>query len=444
MTSLDQIASDLDDTSAKGIARRVAEMITTGKIAPRERMPTTRKLADAIGVSAGAVSDAWQLLIADGLLDTRGRQGTFVVDPDGSAPWRQFRHVQGSDLEIDLSTGFPDPELLLDLRPFLARLADEPRYDGYPSHELDPRLAHTLRAHLPLAPTADNTILATHVLGAMAELFPVLGGPYSKVVVASPEFAPYLDLLERFRLQPVPAPMDEEGLQLAAVEQAVADGASAVILQPRVHNPTGIVTSRTRLQAIAELCAANDVWIVDGDFYGDLLGVGRMSATEWAPDQTVYMKAFSKEVHPDIRVAVMTGAPRLIGKVLRRRVGGFEVSRINQDLLRLVLEDPERLRRTEAARTEYRRRTTVFLETLAEQGIVLHDSAAFNVWVPVRSERDAMVYLATKGIGVAPGSAFQPDNGPPHVRVSPVAITGDVREVALLVAEATRVGRRRM
>ncbi|MCW2902818.1 MAG: hypothetical protein JWO67_5083 [Streptosporangiaceae bacterium] len=443
MTTPRQIATGLDDTSARGIARRVADLITTGAIPPHERMPTTRALASAIGVSAGAISDAWQILITDGLLETQGRRGTFVVDPEASAPWRRFRQVGGADLPIDLSTGFPDPEQLIDLRPYLRQLADGPPFSGYPTDALDPRLAETLTGYLPLKPRPDNTVLATHVLGAMAELFPVLGGPFSKVVVGSPEFAPYLDLLERFRLEPQPVAMDDDGLLLDEVVASIRAGARAVIIQPRVHNPSGIVTSRERLRAIAELCAEHDVWIVDGDFYGEILPVEPRSAAEWAPDQTVYIKAFSKEIHPDIRVAVLTGAPRLIGKVLRRRVGGFEVSRINQDLLRLLLEDPARREHTARAREEYERRNRVFIETLAEHGVPVRMTSGFNAWVPVRSERDAMVFLASKGIGVAPGSAFQPLSGPPHVRVSPVAITGDVRAVGLLVAKAAAIGRRR-
>lgn len=443
MTTLKAITDALDDRSARGIARRVADLITTGAIPPRERMPTTRTLADAIGVSAGAISDAWQMLVSDGLLDTQGRRGAFVVDPEDSAPWRRFRQVVGPDVPIDLSTGFPDPEQLIDLRPYLRELSQGPPYTGYPTHDLDPLLAATLGEHLPLKPQPNNAILATHVLGAMAELFPVLGGPHSKVVVGSPEFAPYLDLLERFRLEPRPVSMDDDGLVLDEVAAAIHAGVRAVILQPRVHNPSGVITSRERLRAIAELCAQHDVWIVDGDFYGDILPVERRSAAEWAPDQTLYMKAFSKEIHPDIRVAVMIGAPRLIGKMLRRRVGGFEVSRVNQDLLRLLLEDPARREHTARVRVEYERRNRVFVETLGEHGISVRMTAGFNVWLPVQSERDAMVYLASKGIGVAPGSAFQPLKNTPHLRVSPVVITGDVREVALQVAAAATVGRRR-
>jgi DNA-binding transcriptional MocR family regulator len=331
--------------------------------------------------------------------------------------------------------------LLVDLRPYLARLAQESTYPGYPRTELDPLLAEELKKVLPFEPTEDNTLLATHIIGALSEMLPVVGAPSTKVIVADPEFAPYLDLLERYRMEPVPVPMDDDGMLPDAFAEAVYNGAKAVIIQPRVHNPSGVVTSRRRLQSLAEICAKNDVWVLEGDFYGDVAPAPDMSAAEWAPKHTVHMKSFSKSIHPDIRVAALVGAPALIRAAHRRRVGGFSVSRINQDLLRVLLQDEGRQEHSTRVRKEYQRRQSVFLETLAEHGIHVRGGGGFNVWVPVRSESDALVYLATKGIGVAPGSAFQVRSDEPHVRVSTAAITSDVASVAKEIAIAARVGR---
>jgi DNA-binding transcriptional MocR family regulator len=442
MGTLERIVGLVDTASAKGIAEAVSRLIAAGLIAPRERMPTTRVLAERLGTSAGLISDAWKILVADGILETRGRRGTFVIDPESHTPWRQFRGLVGSSISLDLSTGFPDPELLIDLRPYLRKLSEGAPYRGYPIHELDPALGEVLKPVMPISPVEDNTLLSTHVLGALSEIFPAIGPPSTQVIVAQTEFAPYLDLLEHARLKPVPVPLGLEGPDLASVQQAVLAGAKAIILQPRVHNPTGISMSRARLRAIAELCAMRDVWIFEGDFYGDLLPVPPMSAAEWAPAHTVYMKAFSKDIHPDIRVAALVGAPRLIKEARRRRVGGFEVSRINQDLLRLLLSDPARKQHLLKVREEYARRQRVFIETLAAHAIHIPSGGGFNVWVPVHSESNALAYLASKGIGVAPGSAFQVNQpGSPHIRVSTAAISGDVEQVATEIAIAASVNR---
>lgn len=80
-------------------------------------------------------------------------------------------------------------------------------------------------------------------------------------------------------------------------------------------------------------------------------------------------------------------------------------------------------------------------QKLAENGIVVRPSRGFNVWVPVRSEPDALVYLAAQGIGVAPGSAFTVGEQKPHIRVSTAALTGDTVAISAQIATATRVGR---
>lgn len=435
------ISAHLEDRSAKGIAAAVAKQIVDGALNPGMRLPPTRVLASSLKVSAGSISDAWKLLAADGLLETRGRQGTFVVDPDVSSPWRPFRGVVGAEVTLDLSTGFPDPEMLIDLRPYLQRLTEEPPYTGYPRHQIDPELAEALTPLLPQPPTQDNTLVATHILGALDQLLPAVGAPFSRVIVGDPEFAPYLDLLERFRFAPVPIPMDHDGMMLEPLRAALAQGASAVILQPRLHNPSGIVTSKSRLQAIAELCAEHDTWILEGDYYGEILPVERYTASTWAPDHTLYMTAFSKNIHPDIRVAILNGPSRLVRGAHRRRVGGFEVSRINQDLLRLILQDQDYRTQIRTAREEYWRRQDTFVKTLSEHGISIEGNGGFNVWVPVRSEADALVYLASKGIGVAPGSAFQVSSSSPHLRVSTASITGNVEAIAREIAIAATTER---
>ncbi len=438
----ERIVDSITDLSAKGISASVAQLIASGLIPPEERLPTTRQLAKHLSVSPGLISTAWQLLISDGLLETRGRQGTFVVDQEPRTPWRQFRNVVGSDLPLDLSTGFPDPELLIDIRPMLSELADSQPYTGYPTEALDPGLAQALRSVLPVNPTNTNTLLSTHILGALFEVFSVLGPPQTKVIVAEPEFAPYLDLLERGRLRAVPVPLDAEGPVLSAVASAIQDGARAILLQPRVHNPTGISTSPSRLRAIAELCERNDVWILDGDYYGDLLPVPAMSAIEWAPAHTVYMRSFAKDIHPDIRVAVLVGAPKLIREAHRRRVGGFEISRVNQDLLRLLLTDERHTANLLRAKEVYARRQQIILEVLAENDIHVAGGGGFNIWIPVRSESDALVYLASKGIGVAPGSAFQLHGADgPHIRVSTALAGGDTRQIGLTLATAAKASR---
>lgn len=269
----------------------------------------------------------------------------------------------------------------------------------------------------------------------------MIGGFRTGVIVGNPEFAPYLDLLERAAMRPCPVGLDDEGYRLEDVEAAIDAGASMAILQPRAHNPTGIPTSPERLRRIALLCAERDVLILETDYFGTLSSSPRMTAGRWAPDQTLYIRSFSKDLHPDLRVVAAIGSRRIIQPVLRRRVGGFDVSGINQELLRLMLTSSEARATTARAKMEYDRRRSLFVAELARNGITVTSRDGFNVWVPVRSEQDALLHLAYHGIGAAPGSAFQVNPSGAHLRVSIAGMDDEAVAIAQRMAAAASASR---
>jgi DNA-binding transcriptional MocR family regulator len=345
---------------------------------------------------------------------------------------------------LDLSTGFPDPALLPDLTPYLAEAAERRRFRGYDSSPILPGLRDTLRRELALVTTRDEEfLLSTHVLGLLTEVLPVIGGYRARVVVNDPEFAPYLDLLERAAMVPVPIESDAEGLRLDLCEDAIDQGASAIILQPRVHNPTGVSMSPDRLRRLSLLCAERDVLIIDSDYFGGLSSSAPMSAARWAPDHTLYIRSYAKDLHPDIRVVAAVGSPRIIHPLRRRRVGGFDVSGINQELLRLMLDAPEARECTAKAKEVYDRRRSDFIRQLGAADIHVISRDGFNVWTPVRSELDALVHLASNGIAAAPGSAFQVNDREPHLRISIAGMGDDAVGIARLVSAAARARRMR-
>ena len=72
------VALSIDERSPQGIASGIARLITTGDLAPGDRLPTVRELASDLGVSPATVSHAWQTLASTGLIMSRGRSGSFV------------------------------------------------------------------------------------------------------------------------------------------------------------------------------------------------------------------------------------------------------------------------------------------------------------------------------------------------------------------------------
>jgi DNA-binding transcriptional regulator YhcF (GntR family) len=65
---------------------RLRALIRTGELAAGERLPSVRQLAEWAGVNVGTVRAVYETLEADGLVETRHGQGTFVADGVEAAP----------------------------------------------------------------------------------------------------------------------------------------------------------------------------------------------------------------------------------------------------------------------------------------------------------------------------------------------------------------------
>lgn len=71
---------------------QLAVMVATGHLEPGTRLPTVRELAAALEVAPGTVARTYRELERDGVLEGRGRNGTFVVDePPESEPLAERR-----------------------------------------------------------------------------------------------------------------------------------------------------------------------------------------------------------------------------------------------------------------------------------------------------------------------------------------------------------------
>ncbi|MEQ8842741.1 MAG: GntR family transcriptional regulator [Acidimicrobiales bacterium] len=63
------------------IRSQIERMIASGALTTGVQLPTIRQLAADLGLAKGTVERAFQLLESDGLIETRGRAGTFVRAP---------------------------------------------------------------------------------------------------------------------------------------------------------------------------------------------------------------------------------------------------------------------------------------------------------------------------------------------------------------------------
>lgn len=86
----------LDDDAAiprfEQLRAQISVMVAVGRLEPAARLPTVRKLARQLDLAPGTVARAYRELETDGIIEGRGRLGTFVVDePPHSEPLEERR-----------------------------------------------------------------------------------------------------------------------------------------------------------------------------------------------------------------------------------------------------------------------------------------------------------------------------------------------------------------
>jgi len=440
--ALNIVEQRMNQPTARGLGHAVSRAIGDGALTAGTKLPPIRVVAKQLGLSPTTVSAAWSLLARSGAIRTDGRRGTTVAHHHsaGSARYRQALEGRAT-FDLDLSTGVPDPALLPDLTHALQALTTVATPGSYLDSPVLPELLTVLRADWPY-PAEEITVVdgAMDALDLAAQTLIRFG---DRVIVEHPCFPLVLDLLEALGADVVGVPMDEEGIRPDALGDALQAPATAVILQPRAQNPTGVSLTPSRARELAEIIAATGTIIIEDDAAGSVSATPAISLGEWVPQQTLHVRSFSKSHGPDLRLAAMSGTTALIGEIVgRRQLGQGWSSRLLQRILLSLLTDPHAVEQINSARQAYARRRSLTVDVLLAHEITVRGQDGINIWVPVADESAAIVRLASQGIGATPGAPFAvlPAAGG-HIRVTVGLLTERHTEVAEQIAAAARIGK---
>ena len=128
-----------------------------------------------------------------------------------------------------------------------------------------------------------------------------------RVLVERPTYDRPLKLLAAHGVEVTPVPMDEEGLELDALEQTLAAGPKPAFLYtiPTFQNPSGRTLTPERRRRLAALVDQHDLLVLEDDPYGLVRYEGEPPPTLFELDggrHVIYSSSFSKTVAPGLRV----------------------------------------------------------------------------------------------------------------------------------------------
>ncbi|MFM9877233.1 MAG: PLP-dependent aminotransferase family protein [Rhodoglobus sp.] len=436
------VALAIESPTPQGIAAGIARLITRGELAPGDRLPTVRALAADLGVSPATVSHAWQTLSANGLILSRGRSGSVVRSaPRDWLPVR-YRGMEGDHgARLDLSRGTPDPALLPDLMASLGRLSGRADTANYLQKPDIPELHDLLRESWPAPPEA--LTVTNGALDAIDRVLASITRFGDRIVVENPTFPPFFDLIDHYGLEAVGVELDDQGMLPDAFASALAQGPTAVLLQPRAHNPSGVSMSLERASELAGILkrsrTAAHAIVVEDDHSGAIANAPVVSLATWLPDRVLHVRSYSKTHGPDLRIGALGGPRELVERVIAHRLlGPGWTSRMMQSVLFDLLTNPDAVAQVATARRVYAERQASFADAMARAGVSVAAGDGLNAWLRVADERSATVSLAAAGIQVAPGAPFQFSGSEPQVRVTVGLIATDAPSIAAALATAVR------
>lgn len=424
---------------AAEIAASVERAVGAGELSPGQPLPPLRELAERLGVNPNTAAAAYRVLRERGVIETAGRRGSRVRARPASTP-REWIGVDAAGAR-DLSGGNPDPALLPPLGAPLAaaaaRAAERPTLYGAP--DVVPEVAGLARAALDADGVPAGPVAVTS--GALDAIERVLAAhlrPGDAVAVEDPGWGSLLDLIPALGLRAVPVAVDDDGPLPERVEQALAQGARALVVTDRAQNPTGAAVSEPRARELRTVLAGHPAVLLIEDDHGHGIVDLPLRPLAGGTDHWALVRSTAKAYGPDLRLAVLTGDPVTLDRVRgRQRLGPGWVSHLLQDavawLWRTGAVDAA------AVAASYDARRAALVRALRERGIAAHGRSGMNVWIPVPDETGAVARLLASGWATAPGARFRVAS-PPGVRltVSPLA-ADEIETVADAVAAATGV-----
>lgn len=346
----------------------------------------------------------------------------------------QINQIQVNPDQIDFGIGQPGFDLLplkLMRRAAQRRLAaDDATLLNYGHAQGDGRfrqsLAHFLTAQYETAVSPQHLFLTAGASQGLDFLCTMLTQPGDTIFVEEPTYFLALRIFADHKLNIVGIPLDDDGLNLDALEAALRQHTPVFLYTiPTYQNPTGITLSAERRAALLALAQRHNFRIVADEVY-HLLHYGLQPPPPLAAfsdsEQVISVGSFSKICAPGLRLGWLQAAPAVLAPLADAGLvdSGGGLSHFTANLVQPLLDSGDQDEYVRQLRHTYRRRVQTMAAALAAQ---LGDRVQFVVpqggfffWCTVAGVDTAVLlpHAVRYGTGFQPGAKFSSQQGCHH------------------------------
>ena len=308
------VRRDPQKTIRRQIYEQFRAQILSGALAADEALPSTRTLAKLLGVARSTVVEAYDMLLAEGFLQsaqgaaTRVAPGAAVSQTPPAPPMPKAATLP--PIRADFRTGQPDLTTFPRrqwhnalLKAVATLPLSEYAYSGAQGlYALRAEVCEWLLRSRGFAVRPEDVFItagATHALHLLAGL---LCAPGDRVLTEDPCHTGMLKTFLQQGCEVVPIPADEQGLQ----PWRLMDGlnARALYVTPSHQFPLGGVMPASRRAAVIRYAREQDLYVIEDDYDSEFRYAGSPVAPLCAldPQRVAYVGTFSKTMFPALRI----------------------------------------------------------------------------------------------------------------------------------------------
>lgn len=349
---------------------------------------------------------------------------------------RKIFEAAGSDA-INLGLGQPDFDTPEHIKAAAIKAINE-GFTGYTIGSGIPELREALSLKFKeengFSVSPQEIIVTSGASEALAIALAALLNPGDEVLISNPGFVSYNALTEILNGRAVSVPLAEDlTMKPEAVLEKITPKTRAIVLNSP-SNPTGAVSSRADIKALAEIAEDHNITILSDEVYEYFIYEGEHVSPASYSDNVITVNATSKSyAMTGWRLGYVAARAEYIGQMLKvHQYIQACANSVAQKAAYAAVTGPKDS--VNVMKEEFRKRRDVLVKGLNELGMECAlPKGAFYAFPKVSDSAEVASKLISNGVIVVPGTAFGSE-GDGYIRISYAASMKDI-EKALNIME---------
>jgi GntR family transcriptional regulator/MocR family aminotransferase len=428
------------------IYEELRRAILTGRLLPRQKIPSTRSLAKSLGISRTTVTQSYEQLLSEGYLQTIIGSGTYVcaqlpddllhsvpviTDEKQNASPIQLSQ-QGKRLTKTLFSLQTEVNTAISFRYGRPALKDFPRklwckllsrhckadldwldyatdFQGY--LPLRVAIAHYLARARAIKCDREQIIITNGTQQALDLVMRLLIDPGDSIAMEDPGYLSARRVFLSHGVNLLPVPVDDSGLMVEKLANSDGERIRMVYVTPSHQFPTGSTLSLPRRLELLLWAQQHDALILEDDYdseyrYGDR-PIPALQGLDLR-DCVIYIGTFSKVLFPSLRIGYLVVPPHLVSLFAQVKwLSDRQLPTLEQKVLAEFIADGYLESHIRKMRSLYDQRRQVLVQALnthfGEQVTIFGENAGIHIMVKFDthlSDETIIKRAETVGVGL--------------------------------------------